>query len=126
MRWWSPRSRGAAKRASARAAADPEGLYSLSPGVLLRCHGGETLILDTRSGSFYKCRSVGTCVLEAARDGATLNDVLAAVREGFTAVPATLEWDVRAFLGDLLARGLIKEVQARGTPAGRRESPCAR
>ena len=72
--------------------------------------GDETVILHMGSGTYFGLDAVGTLGWERLGDddGATVDQVCAHVRAGFTDSPSSVEADVTAFLAQLMQHGLIQ------------------
>ncbi len=84
--------------------------YIPSPDAMESRLGEETVILHLGSGVYFGLDAVGTLVWEAmvAGKAPTPADLCAHVRASFFDAPDTVEADVTAFLGQLVAHDLIR------------------
>jgi hypothetical protein len=91
-------------------ALDMTAAYVPCPDAMESRLGEETVILHLGSGTYFGLDAVGTLVWEAMAGGqaATPADLCAHVRATFSDAPDTVEADVTAFLGQLVAHDLIR------------------
>lgn len=84
--------------------------YIPSPDAMESRLGEETVILHLGSGVYFGLDAVGTVVWEAMKGGqaATPTDLCAHVRASFSDAPDSVNADVTAFLGQLVAHDLIR------------------
>lgn len=68
---------------------------------------GETVILDTRSGSYFSLDDVGSFVWRHLQTPTTLRALLVQVTQDYDVDAAVCERDLRALLTDLQAAELI-------------------
>lgn len=79
----------------------------LSPDVVAREVGGETMLLDLSSGTYFGLDEVGGKVWQALEDGNSLIEACDRIETDFEVSREQLEADVLALVGDLLAKGLV-------------------
>lgn len=88
---------------------DMNATYVPCPDAMESRLGEETVILHLGSGVYFGLDAVGTLVWEAMAGGqAKPADLCAHVRSSFSDAPDTVEADVTAFLGQLVAHDLIR------------------
>lgn len=82
--------------------------YAPSADVIAREVGGEEVLLDLRSGTYFSLNAVGTAIWQAIEarpsDAEALCDTVTAA---FDVAPDIARADIAALLDDLLSRGLI-------------------
>jgi len=78
-----------------------------TPGVLAQELDGETILLDSTSGTYFRLNSSGTRVWEALAAGRSSEEAVTAIVEESGADPAAVRADVTALLETLEARGLV-------------------
>lgn len=69
--------------------------------------GGERVLLNVASGTYHGMNGVGAHVYELVAEPRSVADVVAAVRAEFDVDEATADADVRAFVAELEAAGLV-------------------
>jgi len=69
---------------------------------------GETVVLSMQSAMYYGLDQVGSRVWELVREPIRVSDILDAIMNEYDVEPEQCEADVRAFLGELAAKGLIE------------------
>ena len=79
----------------------------LSPDVVAREVGGETMLLDLSSGTYFGLDEVGGRVWQALEDGNSLAEACDRIEADFDVSRDQLEADVLALVGDLLEKGLV-------------------
>jgi hypothetical protein len=84
--------------------------------VLARVLDGEAVLLDLASGEYFGLNSVGTRVWELLSAGKTYGEVRAALTSEFDAPLATIEGDLAELVDRLLARKLVRLVDASPSP----------
>jgi len=72
--------------------------------------GGETVLMDAVSGSYFTFESVGTQIWQALATPVQVGAVCATLVAEYDAPEEQIRENVLSFLEDLLARGLIKAV----------------
>ena len=75
--------------------------------VVVRELEGEMVLLNLASGTYFGLDRVGTRVWQLVEEQATLDRVLAVMREEFDAPADVLERDVLQLVSQLAAQGLV-------------------
>lgn len=79
-----------------------------SDDVVSRDVGGEMVLLDLASGTYFGLDPVGSCVWNALSDaGATLDELVDLVEATFDAPRARIEEDLTRLLGQLTEKQLV-------------------
>lgn len=81
---------------------------AVSNDVVARQVGGETMLLDLASGTYFGLDPVGTRFWQLLEEGKSLAEAHAVMAGEYHVDPAQLEHDLTALLGDLSANGLIE------------------
>ena len=83
--------------------------FALREGVLVTGRDeGSRFLTDVETGALYEMNETGLRILESAREGRSLDEIVAAMRALHPEVPeATLREDARELLADLLRRDLL-------------------
>ena len=84
-----------------------EARLALSPEVLLQEVGGEGVLLDLKSESYFGLDAVGTRIWRLVEDDGHLKVVHAKLLEEFDVEPARLENDLKELIGRLAEAGLV-------------------
>ena len=79
----------------------------LSSDVVAREVGGETMLLDLSSGTYFGLDEVGGRVWQALEDGNSLSEACDRIEADFDVSRDQLEADVLALVQDLLDKGLV-------------------
>ena len=79
----------------------------VSPDVVAREVGGETMLLDLASGTYFGLDAVGSRVWQALEDGSSLTEACDKVAAEYDVARDQLESDVLALAGRLLEQGLV-------------------
>ncbi len=79
----------------------------VSPDVVAREVGGETMLLDLASGTYFGLDAVGSRVWQALEDGGSLTEACDKVAAEYDVARDQLESDVLALAGRLLEQGLV-------------------
>ena len=80
---------------------------TMPQSVLVRKIHEEMVLLDMASEQYFGLDEVGTCVVEAISDGATVDGAVAAVTEEFDGPEEAVRVDVIALIEELVANGLL-------------------
>ena len=80
-----------------------------SPDALFREIGGECVLLDLRSGSYFGLNEVGTRIWKLLAGGADLATVLDALVADYEAPEDRLRADLARLVDELVACGLLVE-----------------
>jgi hypothetical protein len=80
---------------------------SISVDVVAREVGGETMLLDLESGTYFGLDEVGACVWRAIEDGRTPAEACEAIIAAYDVERDVAERDLAGLLGQLLEKGLI-------------------
>lgn len=78
----------------------------LSPEVVAREVGGETMLLDLASGTYFGLDEVGGMVWQAIEEGQPLSDACDRIESAFDASREQVEADVLALAAQLVEQGL--------------------
>ena len=78
-----------------------------NPNIHSKVFEDEVVIIDMMSGIYYSLRGAGVEMWTWAEAGATVGDVTAALAARYDAPANLLEQTARAFVGELVERGLI-------------------
>lgn len=76
----------------------------------MRVVGEELVLLKMNAETYYGLNPVGARLMEIARDGTTLEQVVAELFAEFDVPRDRLVDDVRSVAADLMAAGLLEEV----------------
>jgi Coenzyme PQQ synthesis protein D (PqqD) len=82
-------------------------VFAPQPHVVSANHGSATILLDVESGQYYTLNEVAGEVWAQLCDGATVPDIVRAVRSEFDASVATITSDVLAILEQFEAMCLV-------------------
>ena len=80
----------------------------IPPEVMARRIGGETVILDLASGTYFGLDAVGTSVWALLEEGRTLAEVCEAMLESHEVTRERIEQDVLALVAQLAERRLVE------------------
>jgi hypothetical protein len=69
---------------------------------------GEAVILSLKNGKYYGLNEVGMTIWQAVSECSTLQEIEAAVIAEYEVEPETCSREVRAFVDNLIAEGLIE------------------
>lgn len=83
------------------------GTRTAAPGVLAQELDGETILLDSTSGTYFRLNETGTRVWEAVVAGRSDEEAVSVLVDSTGADPATVRADVAALLATLEAKGLV-------------------
>lgn len=79
----------------------------ISPEAVAREVGGETMLLDLASGTYFGLDEVGGRVWQALEDGATLAEACDGIEADFDVSREQLESDVLKLANELLEKSLV-------------------
>jgi hypothetical protein len=79
----------------------------VSPEVLLQEVGGESVLLDLKSESYFGLDDVGTRIWRLVEQDGDLNSVHAAILAEYDVDPIRLERDLRDLIARLVEAGLV-------------------
>jgi hypothetical protein len=85
----------------------PHEALTLSPQVMARQLGGETVVLDLRSGMYFGLDEVGSRVWQLIGQGGDLESICEALLAEYDVSAETLRQDVAALIDHLVDEGLI-------------------
>jgi PqqD family protein of HPr-rel-A system len=88
------------------------GAWRAHPDVLARVLDGEAVLLDLGSGSYFGLNDVGTRAWELLATPHDLAELTRRLHAEYDVEPAVLEADLRRWLQELSARGLISRLDA--------------
>lgn len=80
-----------------------------APGVVTREVGGETMLLDLDSGTYFGLDAIGGRIWTALEDGLSLREACDIIAGEYDVGRDVLEADVVGLAGELAARGLISD-----------------
>lgn len=81
-----------------------------SSSVVTREIGGEMVLMDLESGSYFGLNSVGGQVWQALEEGNTIKQLCDQIEEEFDVPREQLEQDILSLVEELLERKLVAEV----------------
>jgi hypothetical protein len=79
----------------------------ISPEVVAREVGGETMLLNLASGTYFGLDAVGGRIWKCLEDGASLAEACDQLEAEFDVTRAQLEGDIIALAGQLVEQGLV-------------------
>jgi len=80
-----------------------------SSSVVTREIGGEMVLMDLESGSYFGLNSVGGQVWQALEEGKTIKQLCDQIEEEFDVPRDQLEQDITSLVEELLERKLVAE-----------------
>ena len=83
-----------------------ESRLEISPDVVAREVGEETMLLDLASGTYFGLDAVGGRVWQALDAGASLTEACDRIEGDFEVTRVQLEADVLALIGQIVEQGL--------------------
>ena len=84
-----------------------EARVAVSPEVMLQEVGGEAVLLDLKSESYFGLDEVGTRIWRLVEDDGRLKVVHAKLLDEYDVEPARLEDDLKELIGRLAEAGLV-------------------
>ena len=81
--------------------------FEISGDVVSREVGGETVLLDLASGTYFGLDEIGAQIWQVLEDGGSAAQACEAVLASYDVERDVLERDALALLGQLMERGLI-------------------
>jgi hypothetical protein len=85
--------------------------FDASPDVVARVVGGETMLLDMTSGTYFGLDEIGGQVWEKLEEGVSLAQACDSIERDYDVERAVLERDVLALAGELVEKKLIVPLQ---------------
>lgn len=82
-------------------------IRTAAPGVLAQELDGETILLDSTSGTYFRLNETGTTVWEFVATGRSIDEAVDAIVERSGADASTVRADVDALLLTLETKGLV-------------------
>lgn len=82
----------------------------ISDEVMMQEVSGESVMLDLASEQYFGMNDVGTCFLEAIRDGQPVRAAIDRVAARFEVEREILDADIEALVADLTRRGIVRVV----------------
>lgn len=96
--------------------AAPDGVYMPNrEDVAAKVIDGELIVIRLSDGTYYSMDNVGTCIWELIEAGHPVTDLVRSLADRYATPVERVEADVVAFVGELLAEGLLVPV-ASGSP----------
>ena len=86
----------------------------ISDDVLFQEVGGETVLLDLSSESYFGLDETATRIWQLIQTGGTLREVLETMVREFDVTPGQMERDLMHHLDELEAAGLVSAAHASG------------
>ena len=83
--------------------------FAPSPDAISSRVGDETVILQTSKGAYFGLDAVATHIWTLLKDGVTPPEICARIAADYGVEQSVVEGDVRAFLTELAANGIIAE-----------------
>lgn len=80
---------------------------TIPTSVLFRDLGGEAVLLELESGTYFGLDGVGTRIWSLIAEHGRLDRVRAALLAEFDVEPEVIEEDLRSFVAELMRRGLV-------------------
>jgi hypothetical protein len=81
---------------------------AIPPEVMAREVGGETVILDLASGSYFGLNAVGTRIWQLVAAGLDTGQIVDTLLREYDAQRTAVEQDLDKLLDELVQRGLIR------------------
>ena len=81
----------------------------ISPDAMESRVGDETVILHLGNDTYFGLDALGTRIWEMLRDGHDLAAILDHIATAYQAARSTVEADLRLFIEDLIAHGLLED-----------------
>ena len=85
----------------------PSSKITISPNVVSRAVGDETVILDLESGTYFGLDSIGARVWQMMEEGRTLSEICDVMVDEYDVSRETLEQDAVRLASELAAKRLI-------------------
>ena len=85
----------------------PSSKITISPNVVSRAVGDETVILDLESGTYFGLDSIGARVWQMMGEGKTLSEICDVMVDEYDVSRETLEQDAVRLASELAAKRLI-------------------
>ena len=85
----------------------PSSKITISPNVVSRAVGDETVILDLESGTYFGLDSIGARVWQMMEEGKTLSEICDVMVDEYDVSRETLEQDAVRLASELTAKRLI-------------------
>lgn len=82
--------------------------YTAPASVVARAVGGEIVLLDLSSGTYYSLTGVAAHIWRLVERGSRLDQIVEAIARDFDADPARVADDARRFLTDAESAGLVR------------------
>jgi hypothetical protein len=82
-------------------------IYTLNPRALCRVVDDEAVALDLDAGQYYGLNAVGTRIWQLLSEGRSVPSICDTLVEEYDVTPDAVRPDVEAFIGELLANGLL-------------------
>lgn len=82
--------------------------YTAPASVVARGVGGEIVLLDLSSGTYYSLTGVAAHIWRLVERGSRLDQIVEAIAREFDADPAQVADDTRRFLTDAESAGLVR------------------
>lgn len=82
-------------------------MISFPESVILNRVDDETVLLDTKSGTYYQLNATATDMVELLREGASRSNVVARLGEKYNIDEERLRTDLDTLVAQLKERGLV-------------------
>jgi len=88
--------------------------FKISSHVLFTSIEGQAVLMDKKNGTYLGLDDVGSCIWEGLADRKSLAEVGDILLREYDVEQEELKQDMQAFIGTLLARGLIEAIRPEG------------
>lgn len=93
---------------------DSHAAFAPAPDVVIRDLGGEAVILDLATGTYFGLNDSGTRMWQLIEEHRTLSVVVERLAEEFDTPIERLEMDLHALVERLVAKGLLQPLRTAG------------
>ena len=90
----------------------PNSALQISPDALYQEIGGEAVILDLASSTYFGLDAVGMRVWQLLQDGLDRSTLTATILAEYEVAPEHLQQDIDKFMQSLIDAGLVRAVAA--------------
>jgi len=86
----------------------PQGSVTIPEGVMIRDLGGESVLLNLDSESYFGLDDVGTAMWQALTTESSVEGAFGTLRAAYDVEPGQLRQDLADFIDSLVKAGLIR------------------
>jgi hypothetical protein len=90
----------------------PTWIFEKNPDVTTRPVGADMVLLDLKTGIYYKVNEVGKDMWELIDGRSSLSDIVHKLSETYDVTEETLTEDLGALLDDLIREDLVRRVES--------------